>query len=112
METEVLREYRGFLIEKKLKPISIANYISCVNTFCGYLRCKNIKLPEVTSECVKKYFNYKKSPLNTVNRNIGILNSFFGYLFSKKIISQNPILGLKKLSNVPINYTRLCMRMI
>lgn len=90
--------YRNYLSAvKKIRPISIKNYISDIKYFYGWVATHETHsvspttvLTEKVLEDYKSYLVTCNIPARTVNRRLSSLRSFCEYLLSQNIIQSDP----------------------
>ncbi len=117
--------FKLFLVSgnKKISPISIANYISDLRHFFGWivLTIKNSELPInfspddyqqifsqfLTKEIIAEYTAYLKEnfiPLGTINRRLSTLRKFCAFCISQGWLKANPA---KQIANISRTNTRV-----
>ncbi len=89
---------------KKMRPVSVKNYLSDIRHFIGWTSSEAAKFESDQPEVImipanlEKYRSYLTSsnlPLKTVNRRLSTLRSFCDFLISQNIIQLNPSKSLR-----------------
>ncbi len=95
-----ISEFKTFLqLNKGAAENTIVSYIRDVNQFNEFLYSLGTKkISDSTESDVKKYVDKLRKDgksVSTITRAIASLRTFFTYLLSKNVISQNPTKGIK-----------------
>ena len=88
------------LIERGLSKNTIESYEDDLKEFSLFLHKEKIKkIVEVNKQTILKYYSLlekKQLSKSTLQRRYSALNQFFKYLIRQKILTQNPILSMRR----------------
>ena len=100
---DYLERYRAYLtVERGLQPASISAYINDLELFFNFLDLKNITLNDLNFSILRENVASQECPVRTIYRRIAVLNSFFIYIFSEKIISESFFLPHMKTKKIDV----------
>lgn len=87
-------------IEKRFSPHTVVAYSREVDEFNEYLATIQESPDSVTYAQCRAYFSGQMDEgqhANSVNRSLSALRNYFNFLLRERLISQNPLLGIKAL---------------
>lgn len=101
-------------IECNYSNNTILNYNEDLIGFFNFLNNKKLNYKNINKDIIREYLKTLDKDLknSSISRHLSTLKSFYNYLYNKKIISTNPLLGIrnpkleKKLPNY-LNYDEL-----
>lgn len=97
---EIYNDFCTFLIKKKkTSDNTLMSYKRDLKAFIDFLQSKKIddfkRVDSALIETYIKFLNKNKKSAATISRNLSSLRCFFKFLITKKIITFNPMIGVK-----------------
>ena len=96
---DLIQKFLSFLqSEKKLSKNTLESYKRDIKDYIAFLNTNELTILNSTKENVEKYIaeeNKQKKTASTISRHIASLRSFYQYLYSNKLIKENPMVGIE-----------------